>query len=1051
MPSKLIRTVFLLFPAFILTAAVYAQNSRGIYISPNNDGVKDALEFSLEIKDERYVQAWTFIVENEKGEIVRTISNKESRPEMETSSGIKGVMSSIWKMITRVKRGVDVPEKIRWDGLMDNGATAPDGKYFFYVTAEDDNKNTQTTGKMSFYIDNTPPEISALPPEEKDGMIFSPDGDNRKDTFIITQTGSKEDLWEISITNTAGLVVRSEKITSSEPGNFVWDGKDNAGKIVNDGVYSYKISSTDRAGNKNSAEINNIIVNTLRPAVRISIDTQAFSPNGDGIKDTLTLTPSIPVTEGLQYWDVSIVNSAGEKVRTYRTTYGEEGPTGPVEKIAFEGKSENGRTLPEGKYQAFMTAGYRNGHEAEARSPAFTLDVTAPKASVSASTAIFSPVGDGELDTVTFSQKATEEVSWTAEIFPAKDGSGIPGTEPVRTIHFGPKPPEAYVWDGRTDNGRIAPDGRYIYTLSTTDMAGNKGSSNPAEVSLNTEKADVILQSNYTAFSPNGDGTRDEITFTPVLKAETPVETYRLEIKNSAGVTVKTMSGGSSVPASFKWDGKQDGEEKNLCPDGLYKAVFYVTLINKRTSSSASPDFTIDTVYPEISVSSPWLLFSPNEQSSRKTIPLTQISSGENQWTGKITDASNNVVRNLVWRGKTEDFEWDACDDFGNRVKDGVYSYTVSSTDEAGNKTEKTIKGITVDSRIPKAYITAALPAFSPNGDTVMDVQTFAIETNITDNISSWEINIVPEDSESEDIVKHWPSAGNNELPSKLEWDGKDDSGNVVQGKHRAVMSLVYEKGESTAAITPPFLINTTPPDLGVDLAPRFFSPDNDGIDDDLFINLSAKSLSPFEEWSFEIKEPEGTSGKTFWKAGGNGTITEQIIWDGRSSTGELVQAATDYPYTFTVRDNVGMTSVVRGYIPVDVLVIRDGNNLKMAVPSIIFAKNVATFDGLDENVIEKNNQILSRVAEILNKFKTYNVIIEGHANNVTGTEREDREELIPLSQARADAIKVILSENGVNKARLSTSGMGGTKPVVPREDRDNWWKNRRVEFVLIK
>ena len=161
MPSKLIRTVFLLFPAFILTAAVYAQNSRGIYISPNNDGVKDALEFSLEIKDERYVQAWTFIVENEKGEIVRTISNKESRPEMETSSGIKGVMSSIWKMITRVKRGVDVPEKIRWDGLMDNGATAPDGKYFFYVTAEDDNKNTQTTGKMSFYIDNTPPEISA--------------------------------------------------------------------------------------------------------------------------------------------------------------------------------------------------------------------------------------------------------------------------------------------------------------------------------------------------------------------------------------------------------------------------------------------------------------------------------------------------------------------------------------------------------------------------------------------------------------------------------------------------------------------------------------------------------------------------------------------------------------------------------------------------------------------------------------------------------------------------------------------------------------------------
>lgn len=1034
-----------------MASAGYARESRGIYISPNNDGVKDALEFSLEIKDERYVQAWSFIVENEKGEIVRTIANKESRPEMETSSGIKGVMSSIWRMITRVKRGVDVPEKIRWDGLMDNGATAPDGKYFFYITAEDDNKNTRTTEKTPFYIDNTPPVVSVSPPEEEDGMIFSPDGDNRKDTFNVTQSGSNEDLWEISITNAAGLVVRSEKIFSSEPGDFVWDGKDDSGGIVNDGVYSYTVSSTDRAGNKCSAEINNIIVNTLRPSVRLSIDTQAFSPNGDGIKDSLTLTPAIPVTEGLQYWDVSIVNDSGEKVRTYRTDYGDGDSGISVNKISFAGETEDGSVLPEGKYRAFMTAEYRNGHRAEARSPSFVLDVTAPKASVKASTSIFSPVGDGELDTVTFTQEATEEIFWTAEILPVTAESGEASAEAARTILFGPVPPQAFVWDGRTDTGRIAPDGRYIYRLSATDTAGNTGSSNPAEVSLNTEKADVILQSDYTAFSPNADGTRDVITFTPVLRAETPVETYKLEIKNSAGITVRTMSGGSSVPSSFKWDGRQDSGEKKLCPDGTYKAVFSVTLINKRTSGSTSPDFRLDTKYPEISISTPWLIFSPNEQSSRKTIPLNQISSEENIWTGKITDKDNNTVRNISWHGKAVNFEWDACDDFGNRIKDGVYSYTVSSTDEAGNKTEKTVDGITVDSRIPKAYITAALPAFSPNGDTVMDVQTFEIETNITENISSWEINIVPEDPESEDIVKQWSSVRDGALPEKLEWDGKDGSGKAVEGKHRAVMSLVYEKGESTAAITPAFLINTTPPELEVNLAPRFFSPDNDGIDDDLFINLSAKSISPFEEWSFEIKEPEGTSGRTFWSAGGNGTITEQIIWDGRSSTGELVQAATDYPYTFTVRDNVGMTSVVRGYIPVDVLVIRDGNNLKIAVPSIIFAKNVATFDGLDESIIEKNNQILSRVAEILNKFKAYNVVIEGHANNVTGTEREDREELIPLSQARADAIKEILSENGVNKSRLTTSGMGGTKPVVPREDRDNWWKNRRVEFILIK
>lgn len=1049
MRTNVIRAAFFVCCVFLAAASVRAQNQTAgeIYISPNNDGVKDALEFSLHIKDERYVQAWAFVVENENGEIVRTIANKDSRPEMETGDGFKGVVSSIWKMITRVKRGVAVPDKIRWDGLMDNGACAPDGKYFFYLTAEDDNKNTTVTGKTPFYIDNTPPEISALPPREEDGMIFSPDGDNRKDTFTVTQSGSIEDVWTITITNAAGFTVREERIASAAPADFVWDGKDNAGKIVSDGVYSYRIAATDRAGNTNSAEINNIIVNTSRPTVALTIDTQAFSPNGDGIKDTVTLSPGIPVTEGLQSWDVSVRDSEGATVRSYRSESA-NGSSPEIGDIVFDGKDEAGRTLPEGSYQAFVSAEYRNGHKPEARSPVFVLDVTAPTASAQASTAIFSPVGDGELDTVTFTQRTSRETSWTAEIFPAETAAR---KEAVRTVRFGGQPPDAFVWDGRTDDGTIAPDGVYEYRLSSTDRAGNTGTSNPVYVSVNTEKADVILQSNYTAFSPNGDGARDTITFTPVLKAETPVESYTLEIHNSAGETVKTMRGERSVPASFAWNGTSDAPGEPLCPDGVYNATLSVTLINKRTSSSVSPEFKIDTGYPQITLSYPWLLFSPNEQSARKTIPVTQSSSEEDVWTGAIRDSSGGIVKSFVWHGKAENVEWDASDDNGNRVKDGVYSYTVSATDEAGNKTEKTVAGIVVDSRIPKAYITAGLQAFSPNGDTVMDTQVFNIETNITDHIASWEINIVPEDGESETGIKRWASEGDGAPPPRLEWDGKDDSGNTVQGRHRAVLSLVYEKGESTAAITPAFLVNAIPPELGVSLSPRFFSPDNDGIDDDLFIGLSAKSASPFEEWSFEIREPDGTAGRTFWKTGGNGTITEQIIWDGRSSTGELVQAATDYPYTFTVTDNVGMTSVVRGYIPVDVLVIRDGNNLKMAVPSIIFAKNVATFDGLDASVVEKNNQILSRVAEILNKFKTYNVVIEGHANNVTGTEREDREELIPLSQARADAIKEILAENGVNKARLSTMGLGGTKPVAPREDRDNWWKNRRVEFILIK
>ena len=169
----------------------------------------------------------------------------------------------------------------------------------------------------------------------------------------------------------------------------------------------------------------------------------------------------------------------------------------------------------------------------------------------------------------------------------------------------------------------------------------------------------------------------------------------------------------------------------------------------------------------------------------------------------------------------------------------------------------------------------------------------------------------------------------------------------LAGGKFTATLSLSYVKGDAVTVSTPAFLVNPKAPALGVKLTPKYFSPDNDGIDDELFINLSAESLSNFTEWSFEIREPEGTSGNVFWKTGGTGKITDRIIWDGRSLKGELVQAATDYPFTFTVKDDVGMTSVVRGYIPVDVMVIRDGDKFKIAVPSIIFRENKADFIGL--------------------------------------------------------------------------------------------------------
>ena len=188
------------------------------------------------------------------------------------------------------------------------------------------------------------------------------------------------------------------------------------------------------------------------------------------------------------------------------------------------------------------------------------------------------------------------------------------------------------------------------------------------------------------------------------------------------------------------------------------------------------------------------------------------------------------------------------------------------------------------------------------------------------------------------------------------------------------------------------------------------------------------------------------------------------MVWDGRGNNGELVQSATDYPFIFSVTDELGLKSEVAGIISVDVLVIKIGDVLKIQVPSIIFRSDNADFkgkdevdNGLEQSVIDNNIRVIKRIAEILNKFPDYTVRIEGHANNISNTEAEETSTangnipLVPLSEARAEAVKEMLVEFGVAGNRLSTVGMGGRQPVVPWEDKDNWWKNRRVEFILNK
>lgn len=249
---------------------------------------------------------------------------------------------------------------------------------------------------------------------------------------------------------------------------------------------------------------------------------------------------------------------------------------------------------------------------------------------------------------------------------------------------------------------------------------------------------------------------------------------------------------------------------------------------------------------------------------------------------------------------------------------------------------------------------------------------------------------------------------------------------------------------------------NSNPAELlySLDITPLPFSPDNDGIDDDLIIDIKIHDQDSIDKWNLRIFDPMGT---LFTSFNGKGVPPEYISWDGLSSEGELVQSAEDYLLDLEVIDNKGKTTGIKKNIPVDVLVIREGNRLKISISSITFPPDLSDLEAV-ENIesANRNNIVLKRLSEIFQKYDNYSIQIEGHANNLFWDDplkatEENIKELIPLSRNRAISVKKALVRLGLDAERILTTGMGGEDPIVPFSDVENRWKNRRVEFILIK
>jgi len=1036
---------------------VIQYSVNNIYASPNFDGIQDSIEVAIDIKDERYIRSWYLEIYDENGVVVRRIESKEDRAE--TLNFV-----SVVKRYFSPKTGIPIPSKVIWDCRDTMGNVVADGTYSFKFFAMDDNKNINLNGsdQGSVVINTKKPEMKSV----ITNTIFSPGSGGTKDTLIIDldiirgeainviqneeinfnpdnsqyeiiepETINQEvkaQKWTVEIKNVAGVTVKTFSFDDKGKKKIEWDGRDDVGNKVADGVYKIVLHSRDLAGNSFYDEISNIIIDTEPKPITISLDKNIFSPNGDGIKDSVQFSFNIPVKEGIEKWELDIVDLAGKIFRTF------SGQKVPPEQIEWDGKNETGLLGKETSYTGRLNVHYINGTKSTGETQSLAIDITAPKGIVTNFTKAFSPNGDSVKDIAVIDQTTSLEDEWLGFIYD-KDG------KIVKNYIWKSQAPVKFTWDGKSDSGALLSDGLYSYMITSVDRAGNSFKSDKHEIKIDTEDVPLFVTNSHTYFSPNGDGVKDTQVFDLRIKEDSnkDVSEWTLSILNDREDTVFTQKGKGAMPNVVNWNGKNDSNKIAL--DGNYYTKLNVSFNSGIVSSAKTGFYTLDTIAPDLKIKAVKSVFSPNGDGSLDQFEVLQTGSKEESWEAYVYDSSKNII----WKSFYTDSEpknkefWDGKDINGNPMKNGVYSYSIKGSDKAGNSTVLSIENIELKVIHTPVYLTVGSTQFSPNKDGKFDLIEMVPYVTVQTDIDAFTIDII--DSKGVVVKK---IQGKEIVPENTQWDGLANDGKAaIDGVYFARLTVLYRFGNMPVVESQKFLLDTTAPGIVSSYKPEFFSPDNDGVDDELSISIESEDLTGIENWKMTVINP--LNKKEFISFSGKGKPAELIRWNGIGANGELVESAEDYPVQFYAIDNVGnVFEKELSPINVDILVIRlpDGR-LRIKISNIEFLPDLASMTDSPKNV-----KILNMLSRALKKYNSYNVTIEGHASKF----RQDLDENIAkkLSEERSKAISLKLKALGINMNRMTTIGRGFDQPLVPltpNVDKDELAKNRRVEFYLDK
>lgn len=325
----------------------------------------------------------------------------------------------------------------------------------------------------------------------------------------------------------------------------------------------------------------------------------------------------------------------------------------------------------------------------------------------STTTGLISPDGDGNGDTVEVSFIVSEAAQWNVEV---TDAAGV-----VMRSFTGNGTEVSVTWDGRSDAGKVVPDGTYTVTGTAV---GPSGAATPVtgtvDVDLTVPRFTGFLV-RATVVNPEGSGAGDRAGFSYALSEPCSVQ---IVVKSAAGATVRTLQAWTAVPAgprSFSWDGKVSSGGK-LVPaaEGVYTIV--ATAKDAAGNKAVAEGKVVVDRTVRVSTTQP-LFMSPNGDGVQDTGPVEFVLLRQATLTVHVLQAGKAVVSVPLGKQAAGEHQWiwDGRTAAGKRLPGGPYSIeltavTSKATTKAACATVIDLAGPTLRAgqattavRIPKA------------------------------------------------------------------------------------------------------------------------------------------------------------------------------------------------------------------------------------------------------------------------------------------------------------------------------------------------------------